>query len=318
MKKCYSILWIDDEPDSIRTSKKEITSHLRKVGVIANITYSDPTDWQDGYESVPEITQCINDPELDMVLMDYNLGHEFGSGIIAQLRKADIFVPVIYYSQQDYEHLLNSLKEQDVDGVFVSRREFLEEKVKKILDSLLKREHKVRRMRGLLLSDSSEIESQGANIAEKCWTFLTDDQKKNVRTAFSRHVKKSVRSNTSKVNKFSFTFDNITEIWENRIFDASKKGCLLRKIFEELGWSEHVDIIKDLCANNDRELHIFSERNKFAHQTEQKLNESLQNIDFSKEIREKLHKAEEDMEKILLDINKKEKEKEIKNNDSLS
>lgn len=310
MKKRYSILWIDDEPDSIRTSRKVLTTHLRNVGVIADITYSNPLNWGNGFKTVPEIMDCVRNPELDMVLMDYNLGDKHGSDIIAELRQTDIYVPIIYYSQQHYDELKTSLLEEDVDGVFISPRPELETRAKRILDSLLKREHKVRRMRGLLLSDTSELEAQGAGIAEKCWKFLTPEQKDIVRNKFKNYVLSSLKGNTSKIQKFDYTFDTVIGIWESRIFDASKRGYLLTKICEQLGWNEHLNNIENLCGS-EQAIHIFSERNKFAHQTEDKLQASidaLTNINFPKELREELHNAESNMQKLLSAIEAREKE----------
>lgn len=298
-------MWIDDEPDSIRTSRRDLTAHLRKVGVIAEITYSNPLTWTNGFKTVPEIMNCVSNPELDMVLMDYNLGDKHGSDIIAELRQTDIYVPIIYYSQQHYDELKESLLKDDVDGVFISPRPELEAKAKKILDSLLKREHRVRRMRGLLLSDTSELESQGASIAERCWKFLTPEQKDTVQKKFKKHVLKSLKGNTSQINNFDYEFDTVLEIWETRIFDASKRGYLLQKIFEQLGWDEHLLNVKNLCGN-EQPIHIFSKRNEFAHQTEEKLQtsiDSISDIDFSKELRESLHTAEKNMKDLINRIN---------------
>jgi CheY-like chemotaxis protein len=308
MKKHYSILWIDDEPDSIRTSIKDLTNHLRKVGVIAQITYSNPLDWTNGFTTVPEIMDCLKNPELDMVLMDYNLGDKHGSDIIAELRQTDIYVPIIYYSQQHYDDLKTSLLEDDVDGVFISPRPELETKAKKILDSLLKREHRVRRMRGLLLTDSSELEGQGASIAERCWNLLSEEQKVKVRTDYKKYLNKSFRKHKCILDTIDFEFVEISTFWSQRILDANKRGYLLKIIVKELGWTDHAVNISILCGG-EQPIQIFSERNKFAHQTESELQaliDALPDIDFPKELREELHKAEQNLQNLLSDIEKAE------------
>jgi CheY-like chemotaxis protein len=308
MKKNYLILWIDDEEDSVRTSIKEITQHLKATGVVANVVYSNPANWSNGYNSNEDVVKCIEDPELDMVLMDYNLGDSLGKDLIAQLRQQNVYVPVVYYSQQHFEDLQKSLLSENVDGVFIAHRDYLEERTKKILDSLLKKEHKVRRMRGLLLSDASEFEAQGAEIAEKCWSLLNNDQKTHVRSKIKGYISTSMKSLNKSFDKIDFEFDDVKEFWKLRFLDSDKRGYLLQKICEQLGWEDHKSNISCLCGK-EQPIHVFSERNKFAHQTEQELQEAidrLEGIDFPKELREELHKAEKNMKELLIAIKNKE------------
>lgn len=308
MKKHYSILWIDDEEDSIRTPKKEITQHLKEIGIVAKITYSNPTAWTKGYSSDADVLQCLEDPELDMVLMDYNLGDSYGKEVIALLREQNIFVPVIYYSQQHFKDLQKSLNEENVDGVFVTHRDNLEDKTKRILNSLLNKEHKVRRMRGLLLSDASELEAQGAYIAERCWNLLEEQQKANVRKKFKKYLTNCFKRQMCVLETINFEFNDINAFWNQRILDANKRGYLLQKIVQQLGWKDHVSNINNLCGD-EQPVHIFSVRNKFAHQTEKQLQASInemEGVNFPKEIRDELHKYEKNKQDLLDAIKKQE------------
>ena len=318
MKKHYSILWIDDDEDSIRTSKKDIAQYLSEKGIIAKIVYSNPYNWTSNSEYDENVKNCLDNPELDIVLMDYNLGDTFGKDIIIQLRTDNnLFLPIIYYSQQHYDDLKNSLTEENVDGVFVTHRNKLEERTKNILDSLLKKENKVRRMRGLLLSDTSEFEALGADIANRCWNFLTDEQKNTVREKVKEYCEKSVKSQKKNITKLiNSEYDNINIVWKERCLDSSKRGYLFKKILEQLNWEEHKINIKTLCQDNsnpieNKHIYPFSERNRFAHQTEidlQRRIDGSSEIDFPKELRNELHKVEENIEKLMSDIEKRENE----------
>lgn len=305
MKKDYLILWFDDRATSVRAPKAKIEKHLKKFGVRPLIRHFDPSEKGTGILDEEDVRTVLDNPELDMIMMDYNLTSTHGNDMIKELRTKNIFVPVVFYSQQHVDELKRTLTQDNVDGVFVSSRQGLVTKVERILSALLEKEQKVRRIRGLLLNSTSEIEARGEEVAKKAWEQLSDTNKKWVAKKFKKFCKDSAKSTTNQMEKLPDDDVDIAGIWNHRGFDSRKKGYLLEKIFEKLNWSQEKDAMKTLC-DGEYALPLFIHRNDFAHQTEHSLRDRC-NGSFSKSIREELHRKNKSLadieEKLGIDAN---------------
>ncbi len=172
MKTEYLITIVDDNKSGLDSSMKNIKRFLDKESIM--LKYEPiiiANDWDIKEKRLKEL---MENPELDMVLVDFNLDENFkGDTVIKYIRAncANYHVPIIFYTSQDVFSLVNQVNCERAkagqgvfEGIYYSDRENLEEKANAILGSLIKKENTVQRGRGLLLSSCSEIESKISQI----------------------------------------------------------------------------------------------------------------------------------------------------------
>ncbi len=176
MNLSYKILWIDDELDSIGEDQRSITEFLDDFGIHANIlTLSNSDD-----HSIDDLlSNEIANPNLDILLVDYMMEGLDGAKLVDLIRNTKhVYLPVIFYSSTPIEVLLNAAHEARLDGVYIAQKDFLVQKFESVAKSLLNKEHTIKRIRGLLMEEVSEIDGKLKQIYNKIWSGLPDNHKK--------------------------------------------------------------------------------------------------------------------------------------------
>lgn len=173
MKTEYLIAIIDDNESGLKSTMGEVQRFLKKEAISLNYQIIIVNnDWQ--AESDANFNNLMNDPELDMVLVDFNLDDSFkGDTVIEYIRESRVnyHVPIVFYTSQNVGNLVNRANQNRVksgkqvfEGIYYTDRDVLERKVTSILESLIKKENTIRRGRGLLLDSCSEIEAKISQI----------------------------------------------------------------------------------------------------------------------------------------------------------
>jgi CheY-like chemotaxis protein len=100
----------------------------------------------------------IERKDFDLVLMDQNLRFKVcGDDVVRTLRSNGIFTNIILYSQyRDYEDKL----QKNLDGVYFTDREHLEEKAGKIIVETLRRDLDISNIRGAFIAETIYAASQ--------------------------------------------------------------------------------------------------------------------------------------------------------------
>lgn len=151
MRLSFSILWFDDSEDyfdslNLAPLKKEISSWGFTPIVDTVTTAKDFTDRS------PFKTY-------DLILVDRNLeDYEKGEEFIANLRSNAIYTEVIFYTTRDANDLWELIRKHQLEGVFVSSRNEIFEKISKIGPQLIRKVLDLENMRGIVMAEVGELD----------------------------------------------------------------------------------------------------------------------------------------------------------------
>ncbi len=146
----YTILWVEDNPKTVTSKINQIKTYLEDEGFDLNIIL---------IENGNEIEQSLNIPQLDLIVTDYNIHDDLnGKQLSEKIRRLDYMTDIILYSQQQGIDLYNEVG--TLDGVYISNRDTLEEKVKEVIKNTIRRTQNINNMRGIVISEAIDIERQ--------------------------------------------------------------------------------------------------------------------------------------------------------------
>lgn len=154
MSLTYKTLWIDDNPRTIESKVEQIKGFLEKQGFRSEISV---------IESGQTIEKYLSDPLLDLIITDYNIHDDLNGRQLAEnIRNSDAMVDIILYSQVAGTDLYREVGA--LDGVYISNREGLENKIKEVIEITIRRTQRVSNMRGIVISEAIDIENQIEDI----------------------------------------------------------------------------------------------------------------------------------------------------------
>ena len=268
MKTSYEILWIDDEPDSLEDYEFEIKEFLDENGIELNTEIVPKVD-----ESLEEIKNHIIKPELDIIMVDYRMGEQTGSKIIEKVRENNQYLPVIFYSAADIPELFNEVSKLRLDGVYITSRNFLVEKTKNVIKSLIKKEETIKRTRGLLLEGVSEIDAQLSEIILDSWDQIKQCDQKQI---FNQFQNGNVKFKQTPAANISLTFEKFAKNVKTKIRTTSFKlhqRCDLALLLLKTRNVDInlIDILNKFNSINGQGETLKDLRNKYAHETREEL-----------------------------------------------
>lgn len=262
MRLAYNILWIENEKDWLEP----------------NIDFAQEIVEENGFElnyltksSEAEIEDMLKEEEplkdFDLILVDFQLDSgDRGNKIIENIRNHKIFTEVLFYSQ-DSEGVRQAIKDHWLDGIYCSSRnsDDFQYKFEKVFKTTIKKVQHISTMRGLVLSETSQLD----NIVEEILVDFFTKRGEEERTALKKYIIKdciinSHKSNTKKIEALSEEIEN-EELINHRLFDAYKKMRAMGKIIEIIKSSDIVDkdsFLKEYCEE------VIQIRNDLAHANE--------------------------------------------------
>ena len=284
MKTEYKILWIDDYIRSVRGDIRRIESFLKKNEVELDLqTISVNAD--NKITEQDEFNNYLIDGNLDFLLIDYNMPTLNGVEVIEYIRTdlKDYHTPIVFYSsdnKQNLSALINSKNtgaqfDKYLDGIFFCHREDIASKLINLMESLLKREHKIKAVRGMVMEKVSEIDVAIIEAIKKL--YLETDSAKY--TKLQRHIvskfhrkKKQIEKIFSDIEDSSYE-ESVAYILDNiRITDNHFRSELLREILKGIdALKDNGDVLSGFYNNKDGRLCLNCYRNDYAHKTEKEL-----------------------------------------------
>jgi hypothetical protein len=152
----YRILWFENNKHYYDLTKPPIEAYLKSLNFNPIFEYrKDDSD----------LKQIIHDMDIDLILVDQNL-RKGGKGdkIIDTIRKDELYTEVVFYSQyRDFQDKII----KNLQGVFFTDREHLEEKTKKIIDLTIKKNQDIINIRGLFIAGAVDLATQMEEIIIK-------------------------------------------------------------------------------------------------------------------------------------------------------
>lgn len=257
MRLDYNILWIEDDQEWLETTKELFEGELEDLGFRLN-----PTIMKDG-DIIDDLIAQNGFSDFDLIMVDFKLQNsQTGNTIIQKIRDNTIFTEVLFYSQ-DIDLVKNSVREQDLEGVYTANRNDIEEKFLKVMQTTIKKVQEVNTMRGLIVAETSILDDRSLQIIRGLLKEGTEAS-----TLLSKYIFECIEAFFVKKNEDFSSYkeaDNIIGLIEdNMLFGAYQRAKALQKIGKIKG-------IEELNKFTDRYTQdVIRVRNVFAHAKEVK------------------------------------------------
>jgi DNA-binding NarL/FixJ family response regulator len=155
MRLDFNVLWIDDQPDGVKSQIDAIAKKMRTEGFEFRPKL---------YRSLGEMREALGDgvftDEIDMVLVDWDLGGGMtGQEAIADIREAIRYKDVVFYSgYTEPGDLRKAAFDRGLEGVYCANRRDLVDEVEGVFESLVKKVLDLDHTRGIVLGATSDID----------------------------------------------------------------------------------------------------------------------------------------------------------------
>lgn len=175
MNTIFKILWFEDEQTWYKMEKLRVEGILNTHYLIPEIIRKSGDDF-----NIDELTG--ND--FDLILMDFKLANEVtGDTIVAALRESSILTDILFYSSEE-DAMLAAIRTKmpPIDGVYLTKRDYtiFTEKVRKVIEKIVKRSEDIVNLRGFVLDNTSDFELRIKEILNLCWQKFDETQKSSL------------------------------------------------------------------------------------------------------------------------------------------
>ena len=155
MKLEFSLLIVDDDADSIEQAISILREHLETKG----FTLADRYEEEFSEEHLRDLA-LSRGRNYDLVVIDYNLGQEDtdGAEVAYRLRRDLPYTDMVFYSSDSDVELLGKLAANKVSGVFVARRDNLDEALTGLADTVIGKAVDLNHMRGIAMAEVAEMD----------------------------------------------------------------------------------------------------------------------------------------------------------------
>lgn len=274
MKTTYQILWIDDELLSTDTDRMEVEEFFENYGIKANIAAIEAPDDGSIYQLIEHYLQ---EPELDLLMVDFNMDGLSGDKLISLIRNTDhVYLPVIFYSSSPSNVIYDAARNASLDGVYIANRRFLLNKVKDVAKSLLNKEHTTKRTRGLLMEGVSEIDATFRELFEKCWSNLNIEQRAVLISYLAAIIQDRADRAQDSFENFPTEerafYSHMTESFLSVKYDSYTRWRIVKKMLSLLEHnSAQVSTLSEFGNAPEGKVSLNKLRNIYAHSTRKDL-----------------------------------------------
>lgn len=274
MRLDYNILWFEDDNDSYLDKKNFVKSILDDL----YLNFPEPRHEIDGSN-----IDTIDYSKYDLIIADMNLAkEEKAMSLLDRIRRRNIFTEVLFYSSDGEDAVRKELANYSIDGAYCSGRQIedFEYKVKEVILTLIKKTQDLTNLRGLVMSEVSELDNLMEEIILEYYSNKDSDSEewKKFQNKILKKAEKSIKDKLTpkieeiekdgKKQKKVLCSKNCTHIWYNAPsiveinssfeFDSSKKAHTIHEIIDQIDTSK-----KFKFADYDKE--IIQVRNNLAH-----------------------------------------------------
>jgi len=256
----FNILWVDDDSKYVKSTEKVLRTHLDSLGFYLEVEYiENPKD-----ESV--VTKCLScTSKYDLILVDWHFrssksstDEKLGVEVIERIREDIPFADIMFYSGSS--GLEDELKSTALQGVYICNRIDLKDEIKDLIAYLLHKTLHPKIMRGIIVSELSNIDDLCYRIIEAKYNH-TDCNKvdfaNKIKTSLQKQINKQHEHKVKIIEKNEDDF--IKEIESTVVLDSYKRSLQIQKFAREDDLGERIlDPILELPGT-------VTKRNKIAH-----------------------------------------------------
>lgn len=255
----FHILWIEDDQRYIDTTGSVLRTYLDNLGFHLEIDQiTDP-------QKRPVEDYLNNTSKYDLILVDWRFKDEPGSPdqamggeIIERIRDKVTFADILFYSGDP--DLEKEFQRKAMQGVYLSNRTGLKEEAKDLIDYLLHKTLHPKIMRGIIVSELSQIDDLCYKIIEKKYKDPLCNK-----PAFAASIRDSIQSQADSQHKGKMTFlkkeddDFIAELHSTINLDSHKRSLKVRDLATIDGLTsnilEHIHALPDTIVKRNYLAH---------------------------------------------------------------
>ncbi|MFZ2644003.1 MAG: hypothetical protein WA117_23635 [Verrucomicrobiia bacterium] len=228
MRLDFNILWVEDQPDAVKSQRDRIDFLLRKEGFRVNAEFAISVD-----KARLFLGDDIFGDHVDLVLMDYDLGGgPNGSAGIEMVRDSFPFKDIVFYSADGIQKLEQSLSEGKFQGIFYSSRKDLPDTVVGVFKALVKKVLDIDHSRGIVLGATSEIDY----FINQSLVTLFAKADKGLKDQSLKLVAEQLKENRKTFDKETKKVEVLTDLAAladfHHIYTSAHRLRLLRKMLE--------------------------------------------------------------------------------------
>ncbi|MYF49759.1 MAG: hypothetical protein F4220_06360 [Gammaproteobacteria bacterium] len=257
MKLRFSLLLIDDDPDSIAQALMTLRDYLEENG-FELATEAPPI------VSVDEVRTLSRDhgKEFDLVAVDYQLGskHFHGGDMASTIRTELEYTDMVFYSDRSV-NLHEQLASAQVEGVFVASREELDEALVGLADTVIGKAVDLNHMRGIAMAEIAEMDLIMEDTLAATFQSAGEALNKAAQRTATR-VKKSMEESSQSVDKVVSERGIAGLIRDARLFSSVHKYWALKRVCKTMSTRP------DMAALDSYESEVIHKRNMLAHAKE--------------------------------------------------
>lgn len=155
MRLDFNVLWIDDQPNAIKSSVERLRRRMRDEGFLLRETLATTLP-----EALDHLKGDVFTDQIDLVLVDFDLGQgPKGDTALRQIRNRIEYKDIIFYSSKPAADLKTLAHKQGVEGVYCSSRDDLVSTAAGVFEALVKKVLDLDHTRGIVMGASSDIEN---------------------------------------------------------------------------------------------------------------------------------------------------------------
>jgi uncharacterized protein YbcI len=257
MKIKYKIVWLDDQPETMKKYLDDIKLILEENYFIPDIQkpYISYENFQQSFQTTSNndiYGEVFND--CDLLLIDLNIAEKqenegkTGATLISQLRSKGIYTETVFYSNAMDEYRRNPNK-PELDNVIYADKNELIGKVEKLIKKQVVQSMIISNLRGYLMDCTSDFDFICRNVSEYFFGNLNEEQQLKVLKKAEEYIHNQYKSENKKFEEINNKYKGIINYSDfmdkttfHEISNNVERMKKIRKVFSSL---ESVMIVRD-------------------------------------------------------------------------
>ncbi len=260
MRLDFNVLWVDDQPERIKSQITAIARDMADEGFNFN-----PTNCKTIAELQGLIADNVFKDEVDLILVDWDLGGGVeGQSAIAEIRGEIKYKDVVFYSAQTApDKLLELAKEAGVEGVYCATRDSLRDEVVGVFESLVKKVLDLDHTRGIVMGATSDIDHTTHLLLSAMHAKLQGDQQAAMVDEAIKLVEEGLAGLSAKVDELKKTRTMPALLEAHMAFTAYDRLRVLSRALKLDDFKEHLGKRKSVTTYMEK---VPKQRNILGHQ----------------------------------------------------
>lgn len=227
MRLDFNVLWVDDQPAQIESLIESVSTYVDEQGFRLHVDTATSLETAEPY-----VTDSVFVDELDLVLVDFDLGQgrPGGDEVLRLFRQRSAYKDLVFYSSKMPAELKARVAEAGIEGVYTAARRDLVPTVERVFDTLVKKVLDLDHSRGIVLGATSDIEHVVVEALNAMHGAVDPDGQAKIMAAAVRRMTKNVRKAEQTLARVQTAGTMQALMAEHAVFTAHDKLVLLKEL----------------------------------------------------------------------------------------